>query len=126
MTTTIHAAIGGYSPVSYFEKGQAERGNPEFHAVHEGKTYLLASAAQLAEFRASPAQYIPAFGGTCAFGHSIEKEFPVDPTSFKIVNGQLLLFLKNADVDAKALWEHEGDTSCLHKATQHWNKVQQA
>ncbi|MBY0456038.1 MAG: hypothetical protein K2V38_01735 [Gemmataceae bacterium] len=118
--TNVEAAIGGYSPVSYFEKKKPEKGVPEFHADHHGKHYLFTSAAQVATFKAHPDKYAPAFGGTCAFGHSIEKEFAVDPTSFKIVDGQLLLFLKSAEVDAKALWEKEGDAACMVKAKKHF------
>lgn len=116
-------AIGGYSPVSYFEAGKPEMGRPEFHADHHGNHYLFTSATQVATFQTNPDKYAPVFGGTCAFGHSIEKEFPVDPTSFKIVDGQLLLFLKNADVDAKALWEKEGDTACMVKAKKHFSQA---
>jgi YHS domain-containing protein len=124
-TTTIDATIGGYSPVSYFENGQAERGNPEFHAVHEGKTYFFTSAAQVATFQANPGKFAPAFGGQCAYGHAVEKEFPVDPTNFKIEDGKLLLFLKNAEVDAKVLWEKEGNGACMVKANRNWNKAHQ-
>lgn len=120
MPTTVEPAIGGYSPVSYFDAGKPEMGRPECHAVHEGKTYYFTSPLQVAVFKVNPDKYAPAFGGTCAFGHSIEKEFPVDPTSFKIVDGQLLLFLKTAEVDAKALWEKEGDKPCMVKAMKHF------
>jgi YHS domain-containing protein len=120
MSATAAPAIGGYSPVSYFEANAAEPGRPEFAATHAGKTYLFTSAAQKATFEADPERYVPAFGGTCAFGHVIEKEFPVDPTSFKIVDGKLLLFLKNDQVDAKALWEKEGDAACMIKANRNY------
>jgi YHS domain-containing protein len=116
-------AIDGYSPVSYFEAGKPELGRAEFHANHDGKHYLFTSAAQVATFQKNPGKYAPSFGGTCAFGHSIEKEFPVDPTSFKIVDDHLLLFLKNADVDAKALWEKEGDAACMVKANKHYSQA---
>ncbi len=120
MPTADEPAIGGYSPVSYFEAGKPEVGRPEHRATHKGKTYYFTSAVQVAAFNADPDKYAPAFGGTCAFGHSIDKEFPVDPTSFKIVDGQLLLFLKTAEVDAKALWEEDGDKPCMLKAMKHF------
>lgn len=121
MSKTVEAAIGGYSPVSYFEKGRAEQGSPEHQADYEGKTYFFTSAAQVATFRANPGQFAPAFGGQCAYGHAVEKEFPVDPTNFKIEDGKLLLFLKTPEVDAKVLWEQEGDGACMVKAARHWN-----
>lgn len=123
MSKPVEPTIGGYSPVSYFEKGQAELGSAEHQATYEGKTYYFTSAAQLKTFQSNPAHYAPAFGGSCAFGHAIDKEFPVDPTSFKIEDGKLLLFLKTADVDAKAMWEKEPAGSCMLKANQHYSKV---
>ncbi len=65
MTKTVEAAIGGYSPVSYFEKGQAEPGIPEFHAEHEGKTYSFTSAAQVTTFQANPNLWLLLSGLTC-------------------------------------------------------------
>ncbi len=120
MSVTIEVAIEGYSPVSYFDKGIAEKGNPEINADYDGEKYQFADESQKSAFVANPTKYVPAFGGSCAFGHSIEKEFPVDPKSFKVVDGTLLLFLKNAEVDAKALWEKEGDAACMLKANKHW------
>ena len=105
-------AIGGYSPVSYFEKGLAERGNPDHAVEHEDNTYFFVSADQAKVFRANPEKYLPVHGGACAYGASKGKSLPVDPTSFKIVDGRLLLFLKNDDVDARKLWDQEHDKQC--------------
>lgn len=126
MSATIEIAIDGYSPVSYFEKGIAEKGDQKFNVQYEGKEYWFATESQKSAFVANPTQYLPAFGGACAFGHTIEKEFPVDPTSFKIVDGSLLLFLKNAEVDAKDLWDKEGDSACMLKANNHWKSSKKA
>jgi YHS domain-containing protein len=126
MSVTIEVAIGGYSPVSYFEKGIAEKGKPEISSQYEGKEYLFATESQKSAFIVAPAKYVPAFGGSCAYGHAVEKEFPIDPTNFKIVDGMLLLFLKNAEVDAKALWDKEGDAACMLKANTHWNSSKPA
>ena len=119
MTTTDHAqcqcsnlALAGYSPVSYFEKGRAELGSSQHAVEHGGKTYYLASAKQAEAFRADPQMYLPLHGESCAYGVSIGKSLPVDPTSFKIENGRLLLFLKNDEVDARQLWEEQQGQHC--------------
>ena len=44
-------ALEGYSPVSYFEMGNAERGNALFSVLHEGVTYHLTSARQVETFK---------------------------------------------------------------------------
>lgn len=109
---TTEVAIGGYSPVSYFEKRRAELGSPDHAVEHGGKTYYLASAEQAREFGSNPEKYLPAHGDACAYGASKGKTFPVDPTSFKIVDGRLLLFLKNEEVDARKLWDEEHGEQC--------------
>mgnify|MGYP002622674374 CR=1 FL=1 len=111
-SATNPVELGGYSPVSYFEKGQAELGTPQHAVEHEGKVYHLASAEQKDTFRADPDKFLPMHGGHCAYGVSIGETFPVDPTSFKIVDGRLLLFLKNDDVDARALWDAANNEQC--------------
>jgi len=117
-------ALSGYSPVSYFTKGYAEQGSPDFAVDHQGVTYLLTDAKQAELFKADPAKYAPAFGGWCAFGMSISDKFPIDPTNFKIVDDQLMVFLRNENIDARELW-NKGETKELkHKANAHWMKVQ--
>lgn len=113
---TAEIAVGGYSPVSYFENGRPEIGSPDHAVTHDGKNYHLTSAEQAATFRANPRKYVPEHGGACAYGASIGKTFPVDPTNFKIVDGRLLLFLKNDEVDARELWEKENSESCSTEA----------
>ncbi len=116
-------ALEGYSPVSYFE-GRAERGSALFAVDHEGVTYHLRDAAQVEAFRASPARFVPAFGGWCAFGMAISDKFPVDPTCYRIVDGRLLVFLRNANIDALELWNQGDEAKLLQKAQAHWKKVQ--
>lgn len=114
MTTTTQneIAIGGYSPVSYFENGKAEIGSPDHAVTHDGKVYHLTSDEQAKRFRANPDKYLPEHDGSCAYGASVGETFPVDPTNFKIVDGRLLLFLKNDEVDARELWEKENGPQC--------------
>jgi YHS domain-containing protein len=113
--------IGGYSPVSYFENGP-ELGKAEFSATHAGVTYRFTSQAQVEKFKKNPEKYVPAFGGMCAFGHSIEKEFETDPASYKIVDGRLFLFLKNEQVDALKLWNQGSESELIEKAERHFTK----
>lgn len=116
-------ALDGYSPVSYFTVGRAEKGDPRFQIEHEGVIYHFTSAEQLEQFKQDPARYTPAYGGWCAFGMAVQDKFPVDPTRFKIVNGRLMLFLNNAQVDALSLWEKGAESELMRKADAHWKKV---
>ena len=116
-------ALEGYCPVAYFAVNKPLRGKPEFASTHTGVTYHFVSADAKKLFDAEPAKYLPAFGGWCAFGMAVSDKFPVDPTQFKIVDGRLMVFLKNKNVDAKALWEKGAERELLKKAEAHWAKV---
>ena len=116
-------ALDGYSPVSYFD-GVAERGSALFAVEHDGVTYHLTDARQVEAFRRDPQHFVPAFGGWCAFGMSVQDKFPVDPTNFLIVRGRLFVFLRNAGIDARELWIEGDEKALLRKAEAHWTEVQ--
>ncbi len=116
-------AIEGYCPVAYFAVNKPVRGKPEFASTYNGVTYHLVSADAKKAFDADPKKYIPAFGGWCAFGMAVSDKCPVDPTQFKIVNGRLMLFLRNKNVDARTLWNKGDERELLEKAKVHWTEV---
>ncbi len=116
-------AIEGYCPVAYFAVDKAVRGKPEHASTHAGVTYWFVSADAKKAFDADPEKYLPSFGGWCAFGMSVEDKFPVDPTRFKIVEGRLMLFLNNANVNAFDLWDKGNEKDLVAKAEAHWKKV---
>ena len=116
-------AIDGFSPVSYFESGRAEKGDPLFSVEHNGLTYHLTSQHQVELFKQAPSRYEPQLGGWCAFGMAVSDKFPIDPTRFSVIDGRLYLFLRNADVDALALWNDGEPGALLAKAHAHWRKV---
>lgn len=120
MSQTHIPELGGYCPVAYFAVGEAMEGNPEFSSTKDGKLYFFVSQEAKQEFDDNANKYVPAYGGLCAFGMSIEKEFESCPTNFKIINGKLHLFLKNDDTDALELWNKEDESKCLANANRHW------
>lgn len=116
-------ALEGYCPVAYHAVNKPVRGVPEFASIHNGVMYYLVSADAKRAFDADPEQYLPAFGGWCAFGMAVEDKFPVDPTAFKIVNGRLMLFLRNRNVDALALWNDGTERELTRQADAHWKTI---
>ena len=116
-------ALEGYCPVAYFAVDKAVRGKPEFASTHNDVTYYFVSADARAAFDRDPEKYLPAFGGWCAFGMAVSDKFPVDPTNFEIVNGRLMLFLRNRNLDARQLWNDGDESELLPKAEAHWSKV---
>lgn len=118
-------AIEGYCPVTYQTHNVARQGNAEFASTYNGVDYHFVSAASKRKFDSDPEKYIPAYGGWCAYGMAVEDKFPIDPTNFKIVDGRLLLFLRNANVDALERWNQGDEHEQLIKANSHWKKVSQ-
>ena len=69
---------------------------------------------------------VPAFGGWCALGMAVEDKFPVDPEAFKIVDGRLMLFLRNANIDTLEMWnQNEDEQALIAKADAYWNSISQ-
>ncbi len=117
-------AIEGYCPVAYQQENKPVRGSAEHASLYNGVTYHLSSANAKAAFDKDPEKYIPAFGGWCAYGMAVQDKFPVDPTNFKIVDGRLMLFLRNVNVDALEKWNQGDEQVQVKKAEKHWEKVQ--
>ncbi|QDU72549.1 YHS domain-containing (seleno)protein [Mucisphaera calidilacus] len=116
-------ALEGYCPVSYFAVNKAVMGKPEYASTYQGVTYHFAVPEGKTAFDRNPEKYLPAYGGWCAFGMAIEDKFPVDPTAFKIVNGRLMLFLRNQNLDARELWNSYDQNTQVNKADAHWKNV---
>jgi len=118
-------ALEGYCPVAYQVVGEPVRGSSEYASNYKGVTYHLVSKEAKEVFEADPEKYVPAYGGWCAFGMAIEDKFPVDPTAFKVVDGRLMLFLRNENVDALALWNQNDEREQVVQADSFWTHVKQ-
>jgi len=96
-------AIGGHSPVSYFTKNKAELGSPEFAVEHDGTVYYLMSQEQVEIFEKNPDKYRPRHR-SCSYSLALGKILPLDPTNFKIIGDNLLLFHLSDDENGLQLW----------------------
>ena len=112
-------AISGYDAVAYQTENRAVRGSGMFVSRHEGQTYLFASEANKIRFERSPARYVPAYGGWCAYGASVGKKFHADPTVFAVINGKTYLNL-NQDIQRK--W-NSARAQNISKADKAWPRI---
>jgi YHS domain-containing protein len=115
-------AMEGYCPVCYLAANKAVKGLPSITHDYKGVTYWFVNEGARQEFISNPEKYIPAYGGWCALGVAMGQRFPVDPTNFKIVDGRIMLFLKNANVDGAEIWNRD-EANNLGKAEQNWKKL---
>jgi len=98
-------ALDGYSPVSYYEQGHPEAGSRKYQSTYQGNIYWLTSARQKRRFDANPSAYAPIFPHSCPYNLAQGRRETVDPTNFKIVDGQLLLFHRSPAQDGRKEWE---------------------
>ncbi len=116
-----HSTVGvqGYDLVTYFGKTGPQKGNGNHVAAYEGVNYLFATDANKKTFQASPAKYLPAYGGWCAIGVTFNKKIISDPLAWKIVDGKLYL---NLDSSVQKLWMK--DIPCnITKADTIWKTI---
>lgn len=117
-------ALDGYSPVSYVDLGLAQKGIKEHKTEYKKVYYYFTSAEQKAAFNKNPEQYLPQYGGFCAFGIYAGAKFRTDPNKFISKDGKYFLYLYNIELDAQQLWldakDHDG---LLAKANENWEKL---
>lgn len=116
-------AIEGYDPVAYFTAHSAQKGNPQYTFTYGSINYRFASLQNLQTFKANPAAYEPQYGGWCAYamGNTGEK-VPVDPGTFKIVNGKLYLFYNKWLNNTLTSW-NKNEKQLNANANANWNKI---
>jgi YHS domain-containing protein len=113
--------LSGYDPVAYHTEGMPVKGSGYHVAEHEGITYLFANKKNRKKFEADPQQYLPAYGGFCAYGVSLGKKFASDPEVWRIENGKLFL---NLDSDIQRKWEKDL-SGYIQKADANWPGIEE-
>ncbi|NJM93465.1 MAG: YHS domain-containing protein [Cytophagales bacterium] len=89
-------AIKGYDVVAYFVQNKAVKGTEKFSAKHDGVTFHFANEGNKKKFVASPEKYLPKYGGYCAYAvGAMNSKVPVNPETFKLVDGELYLFFND-------------------------------
>lgn len=109
-------AIRGYDPVAYFDQGAPVAGSAEHSLDWQGVTWHFASAENKRAFQANPEAYAPAYGGYCAYAVAKDKLASIDPTAWKIVDGELYL---NYSQSVQDTWEQD-IPGYIEKAEANW------
>jgi YHS domain-containing protein len=120
-----HLALEGYDPVSYFT-GKPLKGKKEISYDYAGVRYQFSSATNRDAFKANPAKYEPAYGGWCAYAMAVKGEkVDVDPLTYRIANGQLLLFYNQFFTNTLESWKalKTPENELIKTAGQHWNNI---
>ena len=112
-------AIKGYDPVSYFITGRPTPGLSQFSTTYKGTVYRFVSAANRDRFVAAPDQFLPQYGGYCAYAIAQNTIADIDPDKWAIVNGKLYL---NNNFLSQTLWSFDKSGN-ITKGDQYWPLV---
>jgi YHS domain-containing protein len=113
----------GYDVVSYFDN-KAEKGEIKFVAEFDSVKFKFSSKKNLETFKKNPKKYVPAYGGYCAYAIGVKGEkVSIDPKTFEIRNGKLLLFYNSWGINTLKLWKEEGAEDLKQKADKNWKKI---
>lgn len=86
-----NVGVSGYDPVAYFTQEQAIEGSKDFELEHEGVRYRFSTDDHLQQFAADPDQFLPAYGGYCAYAVANGYTAKTDPEAWTVVDGRLYL-----------------------------------
>jgi len=122
-------AIKGFDPVSYFS-GVPRMGKRDLTYTYGGATYRFFNEQNRQRFEADPDRFVPAYGGFCAWGvlDDTDRE-DIQPGSWKIANGRLLLFYNSYLGDGRRDWnaaaeKQGGDQILLEQADKIWQQME--
>lgn len=120
--TTAGAPLGlhGVDAVALTTIHDVAEGSAKHTVVVDGAAYYFASAESAKQFEADPEEYLPQFGGFCAFAVSLGKKFDGDPRYADIVDGKLYLFVNE---DVLATYKKDA-RKILRKAVKLWPSIQ--
>ena len=109
----------GYDVTAYFS-GKAVAGTKAYVATYNDAKYMFVNQSNLDAFEANPEKFAPKYGGYCAYAVAGNKKYAIDPESYLIQDGELLLFYDGAFADTRKKWQKQGAKELKVKADQYW------
>jgi YHS domain-containing protein len=111
--------LQGHDPVAFHVDEHAIKGEPTLALEYLGYTYLFSSEANKAMFEEQPEKYLPAYGGYCAYGVSLDVLAPVDISTWEIIDGRLHLQFSKA---TQGKFNKNRD-ECILQANEAWARI---
>ncbi|MBW7470729.1 YHS domain-containing (seleno)protein [Marinobacter sp. M216] len=114
-----NTGAGGYDVVSYFDPGKPVKGSSSLTSEYLGVTWRFASADNKARFDANPEEYVPAYGGYCAWAVSQGYLAKGDPEHWTVRDGRLYL---NYNQEIQDRWLKDTE-NFIRLANENWPAV---
>ncbi|MCG8571036.1 MAG: YHS domain protein [Spirochaetes bacterium] len=111
--------IAGYDTVAFFTQNRAIKGSSQHQVTWDNGVWYFSSEQNKELFLASPADYVPQYGGYCAWAMSKGNFSKVDPVYWKIHENKLYLNY-NKNITQKWLKNIPG---FIENADMHWKKL---
>jgi YHS domain-containing protein len=119
--------LDGYDATSYFKGVEPIKGSAQFQVKTDEAIYWFANEDNKQAFMKDPKKFEPQYGGWCAYAVAESKEkVEVDPKSFVIQDGRLLLFYNGVWADTKKKWlntKNKNAKEYLAEADKNWPQV---
>ena len=113
----------GYDVVSYFNK-KPQKGKAEWTFKYEEANFRFSNSENLDLFKTNPEKYTPHYGGWCAYAMAKTGEkVAVNPKTYEIRDGQLLLFYNAYLTNTHKKWKSEGAEKLKKQADQNWQTL---
>jgi len=114
--TNAGVALRGDDVVALATGLKVQPGIARHTVERNGVAYYFSSEKTMKQFQADPEQYMPQYGGFCAFGVAIGKKLDAAPRYADIVDGKLYVFLNEV-----AFEKYKADKAgTLAKAEENW------
>ncbi len=118
-----HLAVQGYDLISYFKENKPQKGDSTWKSSHNGLIYFFSSEANKLMFDKNPEEYLPQFGGWCAYAMGQKnKKVEINPQAYSIENGKLYLFYRSYFNDTLEKWNENNDNLRI-AAESNWSKT---
>ena len=119
-TAGVPLGLHGVDAVALTSIHDVSEGSAMHTVVVDDVAYYFASEQNASKFERNPDQYLPQYGGYCAFAVALGKKFDGDPRYADIVNGKLYLFV-NEEIFHKY---KEDARRILRKAERTWPSIE--
>lgn len=116
----VPLGLHGIDAVALTSIHDVSEGSAVHTVVVNEVAYYFASEKNARMFERDPDQYLPQYGGYCAFAVAVGKKFDGDPRYADIVDGKLYLF-----VNEEVFHKYKADAQrILAKADQTWPSIE--
>ena len=111
-------AVKGFDVVGFFT-AESLKGKKSISTEYSGATYYFHTEENKKKFLEDPDNYLPQYGGFCAYGVSQGALVAIVPEAWAIVDGKLYL---NVSADVQQLWQ-EDIPGYISQANQNWPRL---